>query len=145
MTGKQPKRKPRFGVDAYGRSPIHTAIIDGDLARATRLLAEGASPSSPDDNGWTPLHFAAQGMRADLARLLLEAGAEVDATDSHGNTPLAKAVFNSKGQGDLILLLRAHGADPTRANRHGVSPLSLARTIANYDVAQFFSGLPDKK
>jgi hypothetical protein len=27
-------------------------------------------------------------------------------------------------------------------NHHGVSPLSLARTIANYDVAQFFADLP---
>ena len=29
-----------------------------------------------------------------------------------------------------------------RKNRHGVSPVSLARNIANYDVAQFFTDVP---
>jgi hypothetical protein len=47
-----------------------------------------------DDNGWTPLHFAAQ------------------------------AVSPAK-------------------NKHGVSPASLARTIANYDIAQYFADVTE--
>ena len=54
----------------------------------------------------------------------------------------ATAVFNSRGSGELIELLRRHGADPYRENFHGVSPLGLARDIGNYDVAQFFQDLP---
>jgi ankyrin repeat protein len=107
------------------------------------LLKEGASPSASDDNGWTPLHFAAQS-RLDLTRLLLEAGATVDATNSHGNTPLGTAVFNSRGQGAIIALLREYGASPALENRHGVSPLRLARNIGNFDVAQFFKDLPEE-
>jgi hypothetical protein len=42
----------------------------------------------------------------------------------------------------MIVFLRQAGADPIRQNHHGVSPLSLARKIGNYDVAQFFSDLP---
>jgi len=45
-------------------------------------------------------------------------------------------------RGGLIALLRSHGADPHAENKHGVSPVSLARTIANYDIAQFFKDLP---
>jgi ankyrin repeat protein len=41
----------------------------------------------------------------------------------------------------MIHLLRQHGADPLRTNHYGVSPLSLARTIGNYDVSQFFADL----
>jgi ankyrin repeat protein len=137
MTGKQPKRKERPGVDRMGRTPLHYAVVDGKLDEAKKLLAAGADASARDDNGWTPLHFAAQGWRVDFADLLLSSGAEIDAQDSHGNTPLGKAVFNSKGRGDLIALLRAHGADPTLENKHGVSPLSLARTIANDEVMQY--------
>jgi ankyrin repeat protein len=61
--------------------------------------------------------------------------------NEHGNTPLFVAVFNSRGRGDLIRLLRASGADPRKENVHGQTPLGLARLIGNYDVAQFFSDL----
>ncbi|MDH5740819.1 MAG: ankyrin repeat domain-containing protein [Nitrospira sp.] len=99
---------------------------------------------APDDNGWTPLHFAAQSNAADTTELLLNAGASVDARDAHGNTPLSTAVFNSRSYGEVIKFLRTHGADPHAKNNHGVSPLSLARTIANFDVRQFFQDLPDE-
>ena len=50
---------------------------------------------------------------------------------------------NSRGNGEVIRLLRAAGADPLAKNAHGNSPLNLARTIASYDVRQYFSDLPD--
>ena len=53
----------------------------------------------------TPLHFAGQQHHVDVVRLLLDAGAPVDATDEHGNTPLFKAVFASRGRGDLTARL----------------------------------------
>lgn len=55
-----------------------------------------------------------------------------------GNTPLFVAVFNSKGRGDLISLLRERGADPLKANKSGQTPAGLARLIGNYDVARLF-------
>jgi ankyrin repeat protein len=142
MVGKQPKRKPRPGMDEYGRTPLHCAVIAHDVANVRDLLASGASPSSQDDNGCTPLHLAAQAYLPEVAALLIQHGAAVDAQDTNGNTPLARAVFDSRGRGDLIALLRRAGADSTRANAHGVSPLSLARAIGNYDVKQFFADLP---
>jgi uncharacterized protein len=62
--------------------------------------------------------------------------------DRHGNTPLFRAVFESNGRGEIVKMLRAAGANPERENIHGVSPAQLARTIANYDVAQYFCDLP---
>jgi hypothetical protein len=52
------------------------------------------------------------------------------------------AVFNSRGDGDLIMLLRDRGADPFHANERGKTPVGLARLIANHDVARFFADLP---
>jgi ankyrin repeat protein len=101
-------------------------------------------PSAPDDEGWTPLHFAAQSNSAEIAELLLNAGASLAPRDTHGNTLLFKAVFNSRGKGDVIRLLRARGANPYATNKHGVSPLKLARTIANFDVRQFFVDLQEE-
>jgi ankyrin repeat protein len=143
MSGKHPKRKERPGVDRMGRTELHYAANDGELAKVQELLAGGSRADLPDDNGWTPLHFAAQARSVPVAEALLAAGAQIDALDRDGNTPLSTAVFNSRGEGELIALLRRHGADATRPNTHGVSPVALARNIGNYDIAQFFKDLPE--
>jgi ankyrin repeat protein len=82
--------------------------------------------------------WAAQQSNVEVAAALLEAGAAVDAVNKYGNTPLFVAVFNSQGRGDVIQLLRRHGADPRNVNGSGQTPVGLARLIANYDVKQFF-------
>lgn len=142
VVGKHPKRAPRTGVDRAGRSPLHYAAASKAIAEVTRLVETGADPSAQDDNGWSPLHFAAQASSAEVTRVLIASGATVDLRDSNGNTPLGKAVFSSRGDGAVIKLLRDAGADPYAENASGVTPLMLARTIANYDVAQFFGDLP---
>ena|SRR6185312_6735694 len=142
MAGKTPKRRARPGVDGLGRTPLHYAAADGRLDEVLRLLAAGTDANARDDNEWSPLHFATQSNSADITKALLGAGAKIDVQDSHGNTPLSRAVFCSRGDGAVIKLLRDAGADPYVANDSGVTPLSLARTISNYDVAQFFSDLP---
>jgi ankyrin repeat protein len=138
-SSKQPKRKERAGVDEYGRTPLHYAANGRERDQVHALIAGGAAVSLPDDNGWTPLHFAAQGGSAEVVTALLAAGAAVDPQDADGNTPLWRATMKSRGNGVIIGLLRAAGADPHVDNKHGVSPVELARTIANYDVGQFFT------
>ena len=142
MSAKHPKRNERAEVDRAGRTPLHYAAADGDAGRVSHLLDSGSDPCISDDDGWTPLHFAAQSGSPPVISLLLDAGATVDSRDVHGNTPLLKAVFNSRGKGEAINLLRSRGADPFLQNKHGVSPVKLARTIANYDVSRFFNDLP---
>jgi ankyrin repeat protein len=122
--------------------PLHYAAADAVKEEVVRLLDSGADPNAQDDNGRSPLHFAAQSNSADIARALLAVGAMVDLKDSEGNTPLFRAVFSSCGDGALIDLLRKAGADPHAANNSGVTPVSLARAIANFDVARFFGDLP---
>lgn len=128
--------------DPEGRIPLHYAALENDPERVVELLAAGADADSPDRLGFRPLHLAAQEGAVAAARALLEHGAAVDAVNSYGNTPLFTAVFNAKGHGEMIELLRAHGADPMVTNNSGQSPLGLARLIGNYDVAQFFADLP---
>jgi ankyrin repeat protein len=128
-------------VDRGGRSALHYAALAGDASEVVRLLADGLDANLGDKDGFTPLHFAAQGWHLEVARALLDGGAEVDAQNRHGNTPLGVAVFNSKGRGELIVLLRERGADAEAVNRYGQSPLGLARLIANYDVRQYFADL----
>ena len=78
------------------------------------LIKSNADVSARDNDGWTPLHFATQNHSVDIAQLLLGAGASVDAEDVHGNTPLWRAVFESRGRGEIIGLLLRAGADKHR-------------------------------
>lgn len=133
----------KHDTDSYSRSPLHYAALTNDLPMAEARIAADDDPNLADVHGWTPLHFAAQEGAIGVARVLLAAGADVDRVDEHSNTPLSTAVFNSRGWGDLIELLRQHGADPLRANSSGQTPVGLARLIGNFDVAQFFKDVPD--
>ena len=130
-------------IDKEGRTPLHYAALANDADAVSKLLTEGADPNVADRLGFTPLHFAAQEGAIAAAQILLAAGAQVDATNSYGNTPLSTAVFNSRGRGELIRLLRRRGADPQHPNNTGQTPAGTARLIANYDVAQFFADLTD--
>jgi uncharacterized protein len=128
-------------VDRQGRTALHAAAFAGDAAEVRSLLGQGFEPDMADHQGFTPLHLAAQEWREGAGRALLDTGASVDPKNKFGNTPLWIAVFNSRGRGELIDLLRERGADPLSENAHGKSPLSLARLIANYDVRRFFADL----
>jgi uncharacterized protein len=129
-------------VDRYGRTALHYAALGNDVAKTQELIATHMAINVQDLQGRTALHFAVQSNTLVIAKLLLAAGADVSVTDEHGNTPLFTAVFNSKGDGELITLLRRHGANPYHQNKHGQSPIGLARLIANYALAQFFEDLP---
>ncbi|MFF9362381.1 ankyrin repeat domain-containing protein [Streptomyces griseoluteus] len=127
--------------DRQGRTSLHAAALRGDLAEVEQLVGSGADPGAADRSGFTPLHLAAQEGHVDAAQALLDAGAEIDQKNKFGNTALFVAVFNSRGRGDLISLLRERGADPMAENASGQTPLGLARLIANFDVAQYFADL----
>jgi ankyrin repeat protein len=131
------------GADEMRRSPLHYAALRNDIEAAQDSLQAGDAPDLEDVEGFTPLHFAAQEWSVEVAELLLDHGARVDATNRYGNTPLWVAVFNSRGRGELIRLLREQGADPRKENTSGQTPLKLARSIDNYDVAQYFADIPN--
>ena len=114
---------------------------------AMHLKWQDSSPEVPTRTQGTikdgpPLHFASQASSRNAIQQLLAAGADVDTLDAHGNTPLLRAVFNYRGDCEAIRLLRQAGSDPYRLNSSGVSPIALARSIANYDVSTCFSDLP---
>ena len=56
-------------------------------AVAAQLLQAGASVSAVDDNGSTPLYYAAGSGETSIANLLLQANASPTAVDKYGDTP----------------------------------------------------------
>lgn len=126
------------GKDNYGRTILFDAIVKGFKEIVEELCLAKINVNHQDNNGKTPLHFAAIYSQIDAAKILIRYGADVNLKDENGNTPLFDAVFNSKGNPDIILLFKENGADYKTPNKYGVSPKKLAETIANFDVSYLF-------
>lgn len=130
--------------DRDGRTPLMNACFEGHAEIISLLLKNGADVNAADNAGWTALHACAQEGHVSIAKLLLKAGANVDALDENGNSPLSNAVFNCAGEavaeGAMIRLLLSAGARKSLKNKHGVSPLDLAKDIANFDLVKHFRG-----
>lgn len=114
-------------------SDIQRAARGGSASDLLTLLESGADPDTRDDDGWTPLHWAA-GMEGDepRTRVLLEAGAKPDAVSDGGFTPLMAATQT----GDLarVRMLLDAGADPNAVDKNGRSALHIAAWRAGEDM-----------
>ena len=132
------QKKDVDAIDRQGRTALFYASAKGDLAVVSKLIEANANVNVKDKDLNSPLHFAASSYQTAIADFLLKHGALPNAENAHGNTPLSNAVFDSKGRGEMIRLLLSWGASKTTKNHHGVSPEDLAKSIGNYDVAQFF-------
>lgn len=127
-----------FKVDKNGKTLLHHAVLLGNIDLVKYLIAKGTNLNSKDDLEWTPLHYAVQIHNLSIVELLLAAGANSNEVDSYGNTVLWRAVFESKGRGEIISLLLRNNANPKLENNKGISPYKLAKTIANYNIVQYF-------
>ncbi|OWK17890.1 hypothetical protein Celaphus_00008920 [Cervus elaphus hippelaphus] len=92
--------------------------------RISRLLEHRADANLVDEDGWAPLHFAAQNGDDRSAHLLLDQGARVDAQEHEGWTPLHLAAQNNSE--NVARLLVSHQADPNLREAEGKTPLHVA-------------------
>ncbi|MBC6402230.1 MAG: ankyrin repeat domain-containing protein [Hyphomonadaceae bacterium] len=101
-------------------------------ADVNRCLAAGAEVEARDENGRTPLHWAAYGGNAETVAALIKAGAKIEArikTDSStpplhfaGSTPLHLAARYG-GNAETIAALIQAGARVNARNESGWTPL----------------------
>jgi ankyrin repeat protein len=111
--------------DAGGDTPLHNAVA-GKAGKAVVefLLASNADVSAKDNNGWTPLRFAAFNGDESMAELLLAHKAEVDAKDNNGETTLLMTAL--VGTPKMAECLLANKADVNTRDAAGRTPLHYA-------------------
>ena len=113
-----------------GETALTEAIAEDTSVIPRIIISAGASVNISDNNGVTPLMYAAWYCREELVPLLLEKGAEVNAVDSDGTTALMQSVQNCPHGGTAALLLRA-GAKINLSSKAGDTALTIASFYGN--------------
>jgi hypothetical protein len=98
----------RFDI---GITPLVSACVGNNPDVVKLILEAGASVDYADDQGWTALHWCAQGGRDACAEILLGHGANPNSSScEEGSTPLH---FSANcGTAGIARILTTHGADP---------------------------------
>ncbi|MGR3912209.1 MAG: ankyrin repeat domain-containing protein [Candidatus Rhabdochlamydia sp.] len=77
--------------DKKGRQPLHKVFFHRPNPQVVRILLEAKAPiNEPDDEGYTPLYWAAQQKCVESVDLLLQKGAFITCRDSGCETSLEK-------------------------------------------------------
>ena len=136
--------KPGMPLDAVAKgqhsAPVFAAIEVADTRVLEALLQAGASLTTTNDMGETPIHAAAAKGDAGLVRVLIARGASVNAPivrkghQYHGRTPLMDAAASNNLA--TVKLLLEHGADPFAKDSTGMTALAFAeifgKRVANH-------------
>jgi len=95
------------------------AVRTEDVKEIHSLIARGANVNANDQDGDTPLHYAAENWAIECMQVLLSNGADVNARNLQGKTPFMVASNIPKALG---ILLDA-GADLNAMDNHGRTAL----------------------
>lgn len=132
QAGADPKIPNKDGVTA-----LHYAAFKGHVVSVHLLCSKGdVEINAFDNNGATPLHFAASRDQWDVIAYLIHHGATVDRQNLEGLTPLGYAVKNRAIDAAVVLL--ENGADPDIKDSKGNSPRKLSK-LRNNPIKKIFN------
>ncbi|MDR1124422.1 MAG: ankyrin repeat domain-containing protein [Elusimicrobiota bacterium] len=117
-----------LGGDAEKKNetPQYTYLYDTSLIRAIKakdedrikiLLYANVDTNEKNDEGFTPLVLAAEGISLEYIRLMLQRGAKVNLPSKYNITPLMAAAAANRP--DVVRLLLEYGADPALTDDMG--------------------------
>ncbi|MBD9354551.1 ankyrin repeat domain-containing protein [Methylomonas albis] len=112
-----------------------------DLFQSIRLNDENTSYEEIDNvdvnhrdiKARTSLHYAANHKVLEIAELILNSGGALNIENDYGNQPTWTALFNARGNYEIVKCFLKFKPDIRHKNRAGRSPLDFANQI-NYRV-----------
>mmetsp|Transcript_28513 Transcript_28513/g.43107 ORF Transcript_28513/g.43107 Transcript_28513/m.43107 type:complete len:1126 (+) Transcript_28513:144-3521(+) len=121
---------------SYGRSPLHKAVCEIDMAAVHQELSDSIGAASlhrKDEAGFYPIHSACalsmldggnSNIAREITRLLIAAGGDPSAADGNRNTPLHWAARS--GDSEVARLLIMKNCPPDAQNDDGDTALHWA-------------------
>jgi hypothetical protein len=106
-----------------------TASAHGQLWRVRALVEGGGNVNWRDEEGYTPMTWAAQRGHIQVVEYLLSRYAAVNPADRSGYTPLMWAA--QEGHVGVVELLLRRGANPYVTDKRGANALNLARAAGH--------------
>ena len=98
-------------------TPLHAAVLQGDISIAAFLLDKGADIEAPKaPAGYKPLHIAASYGKPEMVAFLLQRGAQENGRDFDERTPLH--LVARLGYAEIAKLLIDSGADVDAVDGH---------------------------
>ena len=94
----------------FENTALQTGLLCGEADVVKLLLEKGANPNVRQNEGFAPMHLAAELGRTDLVELLLAHGAAVNPRSDKGESPLGTAL--KKKRNEVAELLRSKGGAP---------------------------------
>ncbi|KAJ9688800.1 hypothetical protein PVL29_014446 [Vitis rotundifolia] len=127
-------------ADMYGYQTTHVAAQYGQTAFLYHIVTKwNADPDVPDNDGRSPLHWAAYKGFADCIRLLLFLDAYKGRQDKEGCTPLHWAAIRGNLEACTVLVQAGKKEDLMMTDNTGLTPAQLASDKNHRQVA-FFLG-----
>ncbi|PON68530.1 Transmembrane protein [Parasponia andersonii] len=127
-------------ADMYGYQTTHVAAQYGQTAFLYHIVSKwNADPDIPDNDGRSPLHWAAYKGFADSIRLLLFLDAHRGCQDKEGCTPLHWAAIRGNLEACTVLVQAGKKEDLMVTDNTGLTPAQLASDKNHRHVA-FFLG-----
>jgi hypothetical protein len=127
-------------LTTFTRDPLIEAIFGQYVPLAEFLISRRDNlnqyfPASEQDSGQfaSPLQTAVNVASIPIVASLLEKGANPNITNAAGQTPLFSVEWDPKGNGDIIRLLKKHGANFSVVDKNGDTPLMvMTREVHNH-------------
>ncbi|AED92834.1 Ankyrin repeat family protein with DHHC zinc finger domain-containing protein [Arabidopsis thaliana] len=127
-------------TDMYGYQATHVAAQYGQTAFLCHVVSKwNADPDVPDNDGRSPLHWAAYKGFADSIRLLLFLDAYRGRQDKEGCTPLHWAAIRGNLEACTVLVQAGKKEDLMITDKTGLTPAQLAAE-KNHRQVSFFLG-----
>ncbi|XP_057515338.1 probable protein S-acyltransferase 23 [Amaranthus tricolor] len=129
-------------ADANGYRAVHVAAQYGQAAFLNHIISKyNADFDAPDNDGRSPLHWAAYKGFADTIRLLLFRDANQARQDKEGCTPLHWAVLRGHVEACSILVHAGTKQELTVKDKAGFTPIQLAYDKGHRRVALLLSNI----
>ncbi|NP_001295695.1 probable protein S-acyltransferase 23 [Jatropha curcas] len=133
-------------ADLNGYRAVHVAAQYGQTAFLNLIVAKyHADFDAPDNDGRSPLHWAAYKGYADTVRLLLFRDARQGRQDKEGCTPLHWAALRGNVEASSVLVQAGTKLELTVKDKAGLTPVEVASDKGHRHVALFLSNAQQKR